>query len=172
MTTGSGEVDAAGSRGRASTAGGLRAMALWTFVLGALGTGVELLLIDHVEDYWQMAPVGLLGLGLLVLIIHCVVRRAGTVWGFRGVMLLFIGAGVVGGWLHYEGKAEFKKELNPDLAGMTLFWETIRGSAVPPVMAPAMMIQLALLGLAWTYRHPALFASKHNPSSSETGELP
>jgi hypothetical protein len=27
---------------------------------------------------------------------------------------------------------------------------------MPPVLAPGIMIQLGLLGLAWTWRHPAV----------------
>jgi hypothetical protein len=44
------------------------------------------------------------------------------------------------------------------LAGWQLFWQAIR-SKTPPALAPGVMIQLGLIGLAYTYRDPALFRS-------------
>ena len=45
------------------------------------------------------------------------------------------------------------------LAGMALFWAAI-GAKAPPLLAPGSMVQLGLLGLAYTYKHPALKRSQ------------
>ena len=70
-------------------------------------------------------------------------------------------SGALGMFLHHRAKEEFKLEAQPDLSGMKLFIESLKGST-PPSLAPAGMIQMGLLGLAWSYRHPVL--SSHKPS--------
>jgi hypothetical protein len=50
-------------------------------------------------------------------------------------------------------------ESNPSLAGWDLVWQAI-GGKTPPLLAPGAMIQLGLVGLAYTYKHPALGRSK------------
>jgi hypothetical protein len=148
----------------------MRGALLVIFLLGALGIGTELLLVGHTEDRWQWVPLLLISLSLVALLCHAVIRRAPTVRVFQITMILFMISGVVGLLLHYQGKAEFKLETNPDLAGLKLFWEAIKGAAVPPVLAPGVMIQMGLLGLAWTFRHPALIASTEKNESTNTGE--
>ena len=45
----------------------LRTAILLILTLGLLGTGAELILLEHTEDFWQWLPVVLLG-GALVLV--------------------------------------------------------------------------------------------------------
>jgi len=158
------------SRGHAATLAAIRGILLAIFLLGALGTGAELLLLGHTEDRWQWVPLLLLSLSLVALVVHAALRRAATVRVFQVTMILFVISGFVGVWLHYQGKVEFKLEANPALAGLELFWEAIKGAAVPPVLAPGMMIQMGLLGLAYTYRHPALAAATEKTEFTNTGE--
>jgi hypothetical protein len=83
-------------------------------------------------------------------------------------MIAFIAAGFAGFYFHYQGSVEFKLESNPSLAGWRLFWEAIRAQA-PPALAPGIMIQLGLIGLVYTYRHPALLAAA-NAEFKDEGE--
>jgi hypothetical protein len=125
------------------------------FLVGIVGAGVDLYLLEHFEDKLQLIPLGLLGLALLVLIWHVIHRGAASLRVFQVVMFLFVIAGLVGLVLHYQGSAEFQLEVNPDLSGTELFWKAIRAKA-PPAMGPGAMINLGLLGLAYGYRHPIL----------------
>ncbi len=143
----------------AGTLAVIRRLLLLLFLLGVCGAVAELLLLGHTEDSWQWVPLLLSGVSLVVLAIHAVVRRAVTVRVFQMTMILFMLSGFVGSYWHYRAKVEFKLETHPDLAGWELFRQAITGGAVPPVLAPGLMIQLGLLGLAWTYRHPALSAA-------------
>lgn len=142
-----------------STLRAVRSILLAIFILGTLGTGTELLLIEHTESKWQWVPLILIVLSLVVLVCHAAFRRAATVRVLQVTMILFIISGCAGILLHYQGKVAFKLETNPALGGMELFWEAIKGATIPPVLAPGMMIHMGLLGLAYTYRHPALAAS-------------
>lgn len=142
------------TRGQATALTIIRRMLLVIFLLGALGTGAELWLLGHTEDRWQWVPLLLIATSLLVLLGHAAVRRAATLRVFQLVMILFLISGGVGIVLHYQGKVEFKREVNPELRGWELFWEAIKGAAVPPVLAPGIMVQLGLIGLAYAYRRP------------------
>ncbi len=147
------------THGHSTTLRAIRGILLAIFLLGTLGTGTELFLIGHTESIWQWVPLLLILISLIVLVCHFVFRRAATVRVLQVTMILFIISGCVGILLHYQGKVAFKLETNPALGGLELFWEAIKGATVPPVLAPGMMIHMGLLGLAYTYRHPALIAS-------------
>ena len=132
-----------------------RRFLLVVFLVGIIGAGVDLFLLEHFEDKRQLIPLVLLGLSLLVLIWHVIHRGRVSLRSFQVVMVLFVIAGLVGLVLHYQGSAEFQLEVNPDLSGTELFWKAIRAKA-PPAMGPGAMINLGLLGLAYGYRHPIL----------------
>jgi hypothetical protein len=132
----------------------LRIFLLGLFLFGLLGTGAELFLLDHTEDVWQWVPLVLMAASLAVLAWYALRKQAASVRAFQGVMGLFIVAGLLGVILHYQGNAEFEMEMYPSLKGLDLLWESLTGAT--PALAPGTMIQLGLLGLAFTYRHPTL----------------
>lgn len=140
----------------------LRRFLLAVFLLGAVGTSGELLLVEHYEDPWQYTPIVLIGASLLVLAVHGAVRRRATLRVFRVLMVLFLPAGVAGLMLHYRANVEFVAETYPALMGWPLFWDAVRGTA-PPSLAPGAMIALALAGLGYGHRHPDL-----TPTSTPT----
>ena len=135
----------------------VRRILLVTLVLGLVGTGVELLLLEHFEDWRQLIPLGLIASALMVLAWQGAQRGPAPVQVLQVLMLMFVLAGVLGLTLHYRGNAEFELEMYPDRTGMELFRESMMGAT--PALAPGTMIQLALIGLAYTYRHPRLTRS-------------
>ena len=144
--------------GYAVTAQRLRLFVLVLFIVGSVGTGAELILLGHVEDGWQLAPVVLLGASLLALGWQAAERGPRSTRVFQIAMVLCVASGVSGLWLHYAGNAEFELEMYPSLSGLDLFQGAIAGAT--PTLAPGTMIELGLLGLAYTYRHPFLAAAK------------
>lgn len=132
-----------------------RRVLLLVFLVGAVGAGADLFLLEHFEDKLQWIPLALLALAMLVLAWHVIHRAPASVRVFQIVMILFVIAGLVGLVLHYQGSVEFQLEVNPDLSGMELFSKAIRAKA-PPALGPGAMINLGLLGLAYAYRHPIL----------------
>ena len=135
----------------------LRGCVLIILLLGLLGTGAELLLLEHIEGYWQKVPLVLITLSLATLALQAAIRRVASVRIFQATMLLVMASGVAGLVLHYRGNVEFELEMHPTNAGWPLFWQALKGAT--PALAPGMMIQLGLLGLAWTFRHPLLAAA-------------
>ncbi|MDA1095399.1 MAG: hypothetical protein O3A25_19380 [Acidobacteria bacterium] len=123
-------------------------------MLGVLGMGAELLLIGHTDGLSQLVPVVLLLVAALVLGWSVVRPRSMTVWGVRLAMTAFVTSGLVGVVLHYRGNEAFELEMYPTLSGAGLVYETLTGAT--PVLAPGSMALLGLVGLAATYRHPAV----------------
>jgi hypothetical protein len=134
--------------------GKVRRTLLGLFVFGALGTGTELLLLEHTEKRWQPVPLVLLTLGLVLLAVQLLASRRVFVRSFQGAMLLFLAGGVAGTLLHFRGNVEFEQEMHPDGTR----WELFRGAAqgATPALAPGTMILLGAIGLLYAYRHPAL----------------
>ena len=132
----------------------LRRFLLILFVIGVVGTGLELVLLGHTEDVWQLSPLVFMALSLVVLGWRVADRRAVCLRWFQGTMVLFVLSGLVGLWLHYEGNMEFEREMYPSLAGIELFLESLTGAT--PTLAPGTMLELGLLGFVYTYRHPDL----------------
>ena len=132
----------------------IRRILLVALVLGLVGTGIELLLLEHFEEWPQRIPLGLIACALLVLVWHGVHRGAAPVRALQVLMLVFAIAGIVGLTLHYKGNVEFELEMYPSRSGFELFREAMMGAT--PALAPGSMIQIALIGLAYSYRHPRL----------------
>ncbi len=116
---------------------------------------VELLLIGHDEDSNQLIPLVVAGVALVMM--ACAAMRPGpfVLRALQLAMLSFIGAGILGITLHFQANREFQLEVDPTLSGTALVWKVVEATA-PPALAPGVMVQLGLLGLVYTYKHPAL----------------
>jgi hypothetical protein len=121
-------------------------------ILGMIGTAVELLLLKHVEDRIQLVPLVLLAAGLVAVIGHAVRPTAASARAIRVTMAAFVAAGVAGFYFHCRANVEFQLEGDPTLAGRALLMKALEAKA-PPALAPGVMVQLGLLGLAYTFRY-------------------
>ncbi len=130
------------------TDAGLRKLLLAAYAFGALGVGVELILMEHTEGIWQQIPVILIGLSIPLFFWQWISQKRIAVRIFQIMMVGFALSGLLGMWLHFDGKAEFKLEIYPELSGWALFWECMHGHSMPPVLAPGAMVLVALVGLA------------------------
>lgn len=143
----------------------VRRLLLLTLVVSLVGTITELLLLEHFEDYWQWTPIILLGASLATVGWHGLERGHRSLNVLRVLMVLCVVSGAVGVLLHYQGNVEFELEMYPDLAGWSLFRDSMMGAT--PALAPGAMVQIGLVGLAWTFRHPALTKPQEGSNSTE-----
>lgn len=118
---------------------------------GALGTLVDLLLLGHVEGWQQLVPVVLLGLGVIVAGWHLAVPGSVTLRAVRGLGLLYVASGLLGLWFHYQGNAEFEREMAPDAAGWSLIKAALTGAT--PALAPGTMVWFGGLALIVAWLH-------------------
>jgi hypothetical protein len=123
----------------------VRRALLALFAAGALGTGLELILLGHTEQPWQWVPVVLAFAGPLMAVAFAM-RGAGiSRRAFQATMVLFVAGGAVGLALHYRGNVEFALEMDPGAAGLTLAKEALTGAT--PALAPGTMMLLGAIGL-------------------------
>ncbi len=146
----------------------LRRFTLLLFAAGVVGTGAELLFLGHTEDYWQFVPLALLATSILALILLVVRPRPASLRLFRYLMVLFVGSGFAGLYLHYRMNAEFELEMYPSLEGLDLLWESLTGAT--PALAPAAMTYLGLLGMVYTFRHPLMTSPSSELKRGETSQ--
>jgi hypothetical protein len=138
-----------------TTLSALRRVLLAILLIGMAGTTVELLLLGHDEDATQLIPLALTGAGFVVVAWNAVRRSRLSVSCLQIVMVLFVFGGLLGLYFHYQANVEFQLEVDPELSGSNLLWKVLRATT-PPALAPGVMAQLGLIGLAYAYRHPAI----------------
>jgi hypothetical protein len=131
----------------------LRRVLGWLLALGIAGLATELLLLEHTESLLQWIPLALLAAAAAALALVALRPARWTVRLMQGVMALCIAAGGVGVFLHLRGNVEFEREADAAAAFGTLLARALQGAT--PALAPGAMLQLGLLGLAFTFRHPA-----------------
>ena len=130
-----------------------RRLGLALLLFGIGGVALELLLLEHFEDPWQWAPIALLTVGFASSGILWIRPGPATIRVHQALMGAYLIVGALGVYLHLRANLEFELELRPSMAGMELVMESLKGAM--PALAPAAMVQLGLLGLLVSYRHPA-----------------
>jgi hypothetical protein len=128
----------------------LRLWVLGVLVLGLIGTVVELILLEHYEQALQFVPLVLIVMGVIALAWHAVRPDTASLRALQIVMGLFVLAGFAGMAAHFNGSAEYQLELNPEMSNWELL-EKILHAKAPPLLAPGMMMQMGLLGLAYAF---------------------
>jgi hypothetical protein len=135
-----------------------------------VGVVVELLLLEHFEDAWQVTPLILLVIGLVVVPWHAQARSVWSARTLRAVMALSVLSGLVGVLLHYRGNVELELEQNPSATRWALFREAMMGAT--PALAPGVMIPIGLLGLLYAFlSKPKMADVRTQNSDSESSEF-
>lgn len=124
---------------------------LW---FGTVGSEIELLLLKHTDGALQLIPLALNSMTLVVLVWYAAGRNAASLRALQTIMALCLISGAVGVILHFRANVAYASDSNPSLSGAELYKEALLGAT--PSLAPGTMIQLALLGLAFAFRHPVL----------------
>jgi hypothetical protein len=134
------------------TAQVLRRIILGIIAFGAVGTAVELLLIGHYKEIAQWLPLVLLVLTAVGIILMIQKPTPTTLRLFRWLMAIMAVSALAGLYFHLHGNVEFKQETHPEVTGLSLYWQALKGGI--PVFAPGMMAYMGLLGLGFTFKHP------------------
>ena len=129
-----------------------RQLLIAVFLFGAIGVGLELILLEHTEEAWQWVPIVLLGTSIPTAAVLVFKPSRAVIRLFTFIMVLFIGAGGIGLIQHFRGNIEFELEMYASRGGWELFWEALKGAT--PTLAPGTMTLLGLMGIIYTFRHP------------------
>jgi len=122
---------------------------LGILVLGLIGTEIELFLLKHTDGFWQIAPLWLIGAGIVAVVWCAVTESRASLRVLDVVMVTFILSGGAGVLLHYQGNVEWERERVPGIGGSSLVWQALMGAT--PTLAPGTMLQLGLVGLLYGY---------------------
>ena len=108
---------------------------------------LELYLLDHYEDWYQLIP--LLGIAITLVMTVVLNFRASKMIHqlFKLVLVLISLSGIYGVFLHLQANFEFEQEIHPTESTWSLFTESISGAF--PALAPLSLIVLALIGYAY-----------------------
>lgn len=142
-----------------TTLASVRAWLMAVLAFGVVGTFVELLLLGHYEEGWQLAPLVLTGFAMAGLAWHTARPTARSVRALQGLMTLFLLAGLAGVGLHMRGAAEFQWEIDPTQRRWDVFKKVMQAKA-PPALAPGTMVQLGLIGLVGLHNQTAVKGSE------------
>jgi hypothetical protein len=140
------------AEGAARALRSLRRALFLLLVVGLVGTALELVLMEHLEDWWQRIPLVLIGCALGALLWYRFANSRASIRALRLVMLLFLASAAGGVILHAKGNREFALETTPGLAGRAMVAEMLTGAF--PALAPGTMALLGVIGLLATWSPP------------------
>ncbi|MEL7268164.1 MAG: hypothetical protein AAGL34_01170 [Bacteroidota bacterium] len=118
-----------------------------TLLFIAIGTVMELYLLEHYEDRLQLIPIVCIALLLVLVIVLRFQKSKVLEWIYKLVLLLTSASGAYGVFLHLNANYEFEQEMRPSAKAWDLFVESLSGAL--PTLAPASMIVLALIGYSY-----------------------
>jgi len=119
-----------------------------------IGTLLELVFTGHTEEPVQWVPFVLCGVGLVVTI-AALVRPTPLTLRLLQVSMVVIALGsLLGFYEHIQGNLGFRLETHPNSTTPELVVAALGGT--DPLVAPGILAVAGILGLAATYRHPAL----------------
>jgi hypothetical protein len=147
-----------GSTRESPTLAAIRRLLFGALAIGVIGTTGELILLRHIDKPAQWIPLVFLGIAMPVLVWHAATPSSASVRVLQVLMFSFLGLGIIGVGLHYNGNVEFERELHPDEQGWVFIRKTVAGAT--PVLAPGSMVLLGLVGLAHAYHHPRRGSSR------------
>jgi hypothetical protein len=145
-----------------STTTTLRRFALALAAIGVIGTLLELTLIKHYASKDQVIPYVLLGLAALGVIAVAVRPTTFVLRVFQVLMVVTVLGSGIGMLEHLKANARNAGAITDGERLPTTPSAILAGiNGFAPLLAPGVLAQVGLLGLAFTYRHPNLQASSN-----------
>ena len=112
-----------------------------------IGTLLELYLLDHYEDTWQLIPVLCIGVALVNLCVLFYRRSQAAIHLFKLALVLTTFSGVYGVVLHLQSNFEFEQDMKPTASFWQLILESLSGAL--PTLAPMSLVVLACIGYSY-----------------------
>ena len=119
-------------------------LALLFMIVGSL---LELYLLDHYEDTWQLIPILSIGTTLVSLLILFFKQSKKLFNLFKSVLILTALSGVYGVFLHLQSNFEFEQDMKPTATNLELITDSLSGAL--PTLAPMSLVVLACIGYSY-----------------------
>ncbi len=130
-----------------------RRLIMAVVIVGIVGIGAELVLLEHWESALQWTPLIALIAATLVILSAGIHPTRTRILALRIVMLALVLVGILGIGLHWRSNALLELEMNPSAEGWPFIRRVLFGGT--PLLAPGAIMHLGLIGLAATYRQLA-----------------
>ena len=108
---------------------------------------LELYLLDHYEDRYQLIPLFGIAIALVMTVVLNFRASKRIQQLFKLVLVLISLSGIYGVFLHLQANFEFEQEIHSTASTWSLFSESISGAF--PALAPLSLLVLALIGYAY-----------------------
>ncbi len=112
-----------------------------------IGTVLELVLLDHYEGALQLLPIITINVAFICTVILFFYKKRIIFTIFKSSLVLLIGVGVYGTFLHLKENYQFEVEMKPTAKTFDLFLESLSGAL--PSLAPLSLLAMALIGYAY-----------------------
>jgi hypothetical protein len=142
----------------------IRRSLLALLAFGLCASALDLVLLEHYEDWRQLIPFAVIALSLAAIGWYAAGGGAASIRALRWCMVASALSGLVGVVLHFRGNMSFQLDMDPAMGAWELFSKVMHAKA-PPALAPGAMVQLGLLGLIYTFRHPAIAPPADSPDA-------
>ncbi|MFD1064250.1 hypothetical protein ACFQ1Q_13420 [Winogradskyella litorisediminis] len=126
---------------------GIKRIIFLAFTLMVFGTMIELLLLGHYEDVYQLIPISCIALVIIISAILYFLRTKVLKQIFKIILIITAISGLYGAYLHLSSNFEFEIEMQPTATNLDLIIESFTGAL--PVLAPFSMVVLALIGYSY-----------------------
>ena len=125
----------------------LRKVLVLALLFMMIGSLLELYLLDHYEDSWQLIPILSVGTTLVTLLILFFKKTTKVVNLFKAVLILTALSGVYGVYLHLQSNFEFEQDMKPTASFWQLITDSLSGAL--PTLAPMSLVVLACIGYSY-----------------------
>lgn len=113
-----------------------------------LGTAIELYLLHHYEDFFQLIPLVSILVSLVVLVLLHIRSTLFLNKLFVVLMVITALAGLYGVFLHLQANFQFEQEMTPTHTNWELFTESLSGAI--PALAPGSLVAFSLIGYSYS----------------------
>lgn len=117
------------------------------------GALIELWLVDHTKEVFQLAAFVLAGAGSLAALLALLRPGRASVQILRACMIVIVFGSIFGVYEHVAGNVAFEQEIHPDAGNAQLLSRGLRGGN--PLLAPGVLAIAAVVAWSATYRHYA-----------------
>lgn len=137
----------------------VRWLLIFTMAFMAVGTLLELFLLSHYEDEWQLLPILLIASSLILFMAYVLMTKSWILRSLQVMLWATAFSGLLGVYFHMKANFEFEAELRPTLSFMQHLLDSFSGAL--PALAPGSMVLFALIGYIYIY-------IQRKPLSNET----
>ena len=152
----------------------------WSLVglagIGIVGTAAELALERHWDGLEQLIPWAFVGVAVVAFILLVAVPRPAAIWTVRLLALVVLVGVPIGLWRHINanynaGFLDYRyADTWPTMSAAGRWFRAATKTVGPaPILAPAVLGQVAVCLLAATLRHPSLRARNLEAATTDSG---